>query len=885
MTNGPVLRFGRFELHPGSRRLLRDAQPAVIGARAFDVLMALVERADREVSKHELLELVWPGLVVEENNLQVQISSLRKLLGPEAITTIPGRGYRFTAALTSPATAALGVPEAVAPKASRRPHPPTNLSTWLPPLIGRDEDIRAIGALLQSHELVSVIGAGGIGKTRVAQAVASAVQGDFEDGVWSVELDAVSDPAMVANAVAQAMRIGVSADRPAAAALLSVLKPQRALLLLDSCEHLLGAVVHLVETLLPQCPNVRWLVTSQETLRLPMEQTYRLDGLAVSAPDEPARADAGAVALFKARALAADPRIRFDDANLPVVAAICRALDGIPLAIELAAARVPLLGVEGLRQRLGERLNLLTGGVRTVLRRHQTLRAALEWSHGLLDPDEQTVLRRLGVFAGGFALELAQAVVIDARIDRWAVLDLLGHLVDKSLVVVDSAEVPRYRLLETTRAFALEQLAAAGETAALLRRHAQALADYLEPQLTQYWTQSSADVVRGEVEFDNLRAALDWADSPGGDKALACVLMGVSGRLWRHSGQLLEGIERCRRLLPLPADLPLRAQARFHMVHCALGYIGSRFDCYASAGHAVRLFRSLGDESMLANALMTQAMVAAYRGATDEAGAALAEAQALLRPEWPAPQRAMLALAWSLWHISCDRCDLAMSAALQQADCRLEIGDAVGVQVARLNIGYYEGFLGAHDSAIMRLQAALTELRRLHATRGIGWALECLALVHALRGAPGDFDRTLAYAREAWPTRRRERRDMNLLLAIAMGLARQGVAVKAALLRGHVDAVWATEGAAVWPPYARLRTQTLEHIHAAIGAQWTAELMAKGAALDDQRAAALAFDDAPPEKPREGVLVNGSMGATAFGALAGAAPMPGVGRAREQCGE
>lgn len=546
-----------FEVDAQARQLRIDGQPVSLGARAFDLLLALVEHRDRVVSKHELLDLVWPGLVVEENNLQVQVSSLRKLLGPQAIATIPGRGYRFTltpdaevAATTAlPAT----LPEAT-PLSSPTGIPPSNLPARPHDLFGRADDLRELCDLVVMHPLVAIVGAGGIGKTTLALAVANETRARFPDGVWWVELAALSDPAMVASAVAQALGIGVSAERPA------------------------------------------------------------------------------------------------------------------------AAARVSLLGVEGVHQRLDERLSLLTGGARMVLHRHQTLRAMLEWSHGLLEADEQIVLRRLGVFAGGFALELAQAVAADERIDPWAVLNQLGNLVDKSMVVLDPAEVPRYRLLETTRAFALEQLAAAGETAAFLRRHAQVLCDYFEPQLTRYWTQSRADVARGVAELDNLRAALDWAESPGGDRALGCALIGVSGRLWHNSGLLMEGIERCRRLLPLPADLPLRLQARFHMVHGGLGYTGSRQDCFEAAGSAVELYRVLGEKVALADSLVARAMVGAYRGATQEVRAALAEGEALLTPASPSRQRATLALAQTLQHFNEGRHDEALKAAWRQVECHREGG-------------------------------------------------------------------------------------------------------------------------------------------------------------------------------------------------------------------
>ena len=287
-------------------------------------------------------------------------------------------------------------------------------------------------------------------------------------------------------------------------------------------------------------------------------------------------ADVGAVALFVTRAQEADPRTIFDASNLEAAAAICRALDGLPLAIELAAARVSTLGLRAVRDRLDARFKLLTGGARATLRRHQTLRAALEWSHGLLNEAERLVFRRLGVCAGGFTMELAQAVAGDEHLDDWAVLESLSALVDKSLVVAESGEPPRYRLLETTRAFAIERLAVAGETASLLRRHAQALYDYLLPLAARHYSLSLAEMQRGHAELDNLRAALDWAVSSEGDRTLAYGLLGASNFVWYHGGQQLEGCERCRRLLPVDGIAP-DIEARFQLTHARLG----RGDCRA----------------------------------------------------------------------------------------------------------------------------------------------------------------------------------------------------------------------------------------------------------------------------------------------------------------
>ena len=705
----------------------------------------------------------------------------------------------------------------------------------MPAIIGREDDIEAVQELLRQHALVSLVGAGGIGKTRLSLAVAESQRRAFHDVVCWVELAAIVDPAMVPGAVAHALGAILTGQRTMDQMLVDLIGEQKCLIVLDSCEHVLSAVSTLAETLLGRCAKLQLLVTSQEALKLPGEQVYRVPSLAVPAKGEAVDAETGAVALFVTRAREADPRLVFDSDTLMAPAEICRALDGIPLAIELAAARVPLLGVDGLHERLNERFKILTGSARKALRRHQTLRAALEWSHGLLSEEEKVVLRRLGVFSGGFTLELAQAVASDSQIDAWAVLDLLGHLVDKSLVVAEGRERPRYRLLETMHAFALEQLGLAGETASLLRRHAEALYDYLL-KWRVHLGESTADAVRNpaRLELDNLRAALDWAGSPGGDPTLACALMSVSFAAF--SNDFGEGLQRCRRLLPV-RDLPPEIEAHFQLVLAHLGSPTAGSEAFSAAIRAAELFRGLKRTDWLIEALIWQAWMGWRRGEAALVDAALGEAERLIGPEAPAGVRGSLFRVRAGNHLMRDELEAALGMSLQVVAC----AEGAPRALAKVSVAASETLLGRYGDAISRLQEALRDLEHASA-RDFAQAQGVLSCCYALRNEQGDLDRAFECGRQAFIILRREWHPTWLLFNMALVATRQEKFERAALVLGHTDAAWARTGEQPYPYLARLREKILTVITSSLGEERTAHLLATGAALDDDRAGGVAFE-------------------------------------------
>jgi predicted ATPase/DNA-binding winged helix-turn-helix (wHTH) protein len=627
--------FARYRLLPAQRLLLADGSPVRLGGRAHDALVALVERRDRTVSKRELLDLVWPRLVVEENNLQVQVMTLRKLFGYGAIATVPGRGYRF--ALPVQVEGGPAPVEPVIPaQAGDHPARHSNLPLHTPALIGRDDDVLAVLGMLKQHALVTIAGTGGIGKSRLAQAAAAAVSAARNDerpeGVWWVDLSALSDRARIEEGVALSMQPGLQAGADAVTALWLTLPKQAALLVLDNAEHLLQGVAAFVARVLEGAPRMRLLVTSQEVLRVAGEQVFRPEPLALPDGDDPAVIEASAaVLLFLARAQAASRHFVLDDGNRVVVAEICRRLDGIPLAIELAAARAPLLGVEGLRNRLDQRFHVLTGGHRTSLRRHQTLRAALEWSYELLSRHEQAVLRRLAVFAGGFTLEAAQQVAEDDEaIDRWDVLEHLSALVDKSLVMLEGERLPRYRLLESTRLFALERLIDSGETAGVRSRHLEHFVAVAESAREQMLVADPCGLARLDLERDNIMLALAW-QPPGEDATQSLRLVAALRYYWTSRGMLARGLEAAKATLARALAQP--ASAAKCLVQAEVGFLhsltGDLQAARAAAEEAVWMARGLGEPSLLCLVLGGAGFIHLKRGERDLALNCAVEAQSL----------------------------------------------------------------------------------------------------------------------------------------------------------------------------------------------------------------------------------------------------------------
>jgi predicted ATPase/DNA-binding winged helix-turn-helix (wHTH) protein len=554
--------FGRFLLFPHRRELLADSRPVRLGGRAFDVLITLIEARGAVVSKNALMARVWPDRIVEENNLQWQISALRAALGADRnlIRTVPGRGYQFTGpirSLSADPEANAGTAIEAAPPDPRQARldggipgelPPTNLPEPISELVGRDDVLGEILSLAAVHRLVTLTGAGGIGKTRLALAAARRLLPQFADGVWLAEFSPIADPGLVPVTVAAAIGLDPGVGEVSAQRVSQALAGRRLVLVLDTCEHVIGAAAALAEAVLRAGGMPHLLATSREPLRAEGEWVYPVPPLAVPTEDAENADETlcyGGARLFAERLRAAEPHFTPDPRSAAMIAAICRRLDGIPLAIELAAARAAVLGVEVVATHLDDRFRILTGGRRTALPRHQTLRATLDWSYELLSEPERVILHRLAVFAGVFRLEAASAVIASPAIAPAEVVDGIANLVAKSLVsVVAGSTVALYRLLDTMRAYALEKLAESGEREWLARRQAEHYRELFERAEAEWETRPTvAWPAQYAAEIDNLRAALDWAFSSDGDPPVGVALTAVAVPVWMQ----LSLLEECRR--------------------------------------------------------------------------------------------------------------------------------------------------------------------------------------------------------------------------------------------------------------------------------------------------------------------------------------------------
>jgi predicted ATPase/DNA-binding winged helix-turn-helix (wHTH) protein len=549
-----IVSFGPYRLYPTERRLERNDEAVVIGSRSLEILIALVERAGEILSQRELMARVWPDIVVEEANLRGHILGLRRALhdgkdGVRYVANVPGRGYCFVA----PVERVVAAPRAL---------PATQPGRVLPPrpmrMVGRVEAVSELSSLLRSRRLVSVVGAGGIGKTTVAVAVAHALLDDFENAVFFIDVGTLTDAALLPFSIASALGFHPQGSDPMAA-LLAFLGGRRLLLVLDCCEHVIAAAAVAAERLFSEAPQIHLLVTSREALRAEGEHVHLLRPLetppsgteltAVEALASPA------VQLFMERAVAGGHRLPLSDGDVNIVADICRRLDGIALAIELTASRAATYGIRGTADLLDGQLKLAWQGRRGTAPRHQTLQAMLDWSYHLLSERDRRVLYRVSIFVGPFTLEAVLAIAADAEMDRLEVTSALTNLVDKSLVSTLADEAPTlFRLLDTTRAYAAAKLASSGEQDEIAGKHAAYYSEKLKAQAIDPITFRGRNFSAYAPHVGNVRAALAWSFSDRGDSAMAAQLAARCAPLFLGLGLRGECTQWCERGLAAMDD-------------------------------------------------------------------------------------------------------------------------------------------------------------------------------------------------------------------------------------------------------------------------------------------------------------------------------------------
>lgn len=849
-----VYELGPFRLDTEARVLTHGGVATALGARGVSVLVALVSRAGEYVEKSAIVDAAWPGVVVEDANLAVQISAIRRALARVAdsehwIETLPRRGYRFVGPVVRrpehdgiPSTGSAHPGHATAHVASVHPN---NVPARVSSFVGRACETDEVKRLLAQNRLVTLVGIGGVGKTRIALQAAGEVLGRYPDGVWVVDLASIADPELVPICVAQVLGVQEQIGEQLLRTLCRHLRARHLLLVLDTCEHVIAATAALVAAVLTDAPNSRVLATSREVLNVDGEQQVPVQPL--SLPGRGARGEdiaaAEAVQLFVERAKLQQPGFALTRKVGASVAEICSRLEGIPLAIELAAARMSSLSVEEIGRRLDDRFALLAAGSRATPARQKTLRAALDWSYDLLSQEEQRALRRFAVFAGGFTLEAARRVVGGRTMTDAAILDLLSPLVARSLVAADLTEVgTRYRLLDTMRAYCMEKLEVARERPLASSRHARCFQDRFK-EAWKDWL-SGSDVhwdVTYMRERDNVRAALDWAFSSGGDVDVGISLAAYSGPAWLWWSLRSEGLARIDLALRrCNSRTPPRIRGRLWLWFGVLHQFSDPAKWIRALRRAVILHRRAGDGFGTGYSLMRLAGALARTGKLDLAQKALDDARPLLaRSTVPAAMAPYFHAAGFVRKLAGDLAD-----ARKHYEKGLSLYRSAGLErdAAQLcgNLADTNWALGELDAAATGFREAIAMMRGSNTGTKLvlGVNLTNLAGVLVERG---DFEEALIAAREGVELRKAGGYAWGALDHLALRAGLVGRCADAARVAGYVDAVYAAKGVVRQANEARARARLDVVLGDRLEIRERTALTSEGAAMSEEDACRLAL--------------------------------------------
>ncbi len=717
---------------------------------------------------------------------------------------------------------------------------PNNLPVQVTSFRGRERDLEEVKSLLAKHRLLTLFGAGGVGKTRLAVQAGADLLEQHPDGVWFADLAPISNERLVPSVVAKTLGMHQAEDRPVDEAISAWLRDKRLLLILDNCEHLLAAIAPLADAILRGCPNVSILATSRQALGITGEVVHRLPSLSLPETQSDLTAqDAmgyGAIALFVDRAQASDTRFVLTDDIVPMVVEICRRLDGIPLAIELAATRVKVLSLSDLANHLSERFKILTAGSRTALPRQKTLTALIDWSYDLLSVREQMLFQRVSIFAGGFTLDAATAVCGGDGVAEDELLDAVISLVDKSLVLAETgAELERYDLLESTRAYALAKLAEHGEQQRLARRHAAYFADIARAQEQVKSAQPMAAwIARAEGELDNFRAALEWALKDGHDIALGGALAGALERVWFGGGLSAEG----RWWIGVALERTDQAEhpAVVARLWRALALLSSGRRSHDCAQHALTLFERLGDRHGAAQAAGSLAFSLMEMGRIEEAASANERALATLSEF--GDDRGVASALWLQGLILTNRDDpIAARDLYGRALAAFRgLNDDAGVASVLTGLAELEFQQDNAEHALRYAVEALEiEVRGKNATNIANShnniAAYCLAL--------GDLERASQEARDGLAWAQKVQGATQIMWAcqhLALVAALRGQAPRAAQLLGFVDARLEELGCERGPTEKWSGDELMDSLRGRLADSQLKKLAAEGGAWSEERA-------------------------------------------------